>query len=425
MPISAKNSRRSFVRNAGLLTGFSFLAPSLILSKSSQAFGADDEDFWREIRQAYTESPTLINLNNGGVSPHPKSVQEVVERYTRFANEAPGYYMWRTMGRLRGAIRRQLADLAGCSEDEVAVQRNATEALELVINGLDFNAGEEILTTDQDYPSVLNTLEMKSRREGIIINKITLPTPCENFEEIVDRFRKAITPKTKLIVVCHIINLTGQIMPIKEICKIAKAKGVQVLVDGAHSFANLNFKIPDLGCDYFGTSLHKWLSAPFGTGMLYVRKDRIKNLWPLFGYPEGEEDKITKFEHMGTRSFPIELGIGEAIRFHQGIGIQRKHERLLYLKEYWTDQVKDLPEIKFFTSLNRDYACGITNFTLHNWDPIKLGVVLTNEYQLYNTVTRHKDIHGIRISPHVYTSLEDLDHLARTIKKLAKEGPKG
>lgn len=426
MPVSSNNhfrsnTRRNFIKKVGTLASLSFLSSPLSFSRPS--FRVDDEDFWAEIRRAYTESSTLINLNNGGVSPHPKSVQEVVERYTRFANEAPGYYMWRVMGRLRPAIRMKLADMAGCSEEEIAIQRNATEALEVVIKGMDFQEGDEILTTDQDYPSILNTLEMRRKRHGLKITKISVPVPCEDFEEIVDRFRKAITPNTKLIVLCHILNLSGQIMPVREVCKLAHEQGIQVLVDGAHSFANMEFNIPDLGCDYFGTSLHKWLSAPFGTGMLYVKKERIKDLWPMYGYPEGDQEDISKFEHLGTRSFPIELGIGEAIEFHRGIGTQRKWERLLYLKKYWTEQVMDIPEIQFNTSLNPDFACGITNISLSNWESGKLGQVLTDQYRLYNTVTGHKDITGVRISPHVYTSLGDLDHLVRTLKKLAKTGP--
>ncbi|MEM6800630.1 MAG: aminotransferase class V-fold PLP-dependent enzyme [Bacteroidota bacterium] len=419
----ANSTRRHFFRKASLLAGLGFVSPLLAEGKFESLFRLEEEDFWREIRQAYSASANLINLNNGGVSPHPKSVQALVDRYTQFANEAPAYYMWRSMGRLREGVRRQLADLAGCSMEEIAIQRNATEALEVVIKGLDFPPGSEILTTDQDYPSILNTLDMRSRRYGIKVNKIALPVPCEDFKEILERFRAAITPQTKLIVLCHIINLSGQILPIKEICDMAHERGIEVLVDGAHSFANLDFKIEELGCDYFGTSLHKWLSAPFGTGMLYVKKEHISKLWPMYGYPEGEKDKMSKFEHLGTRSFPIELGIGEAIRFHLGIGTQRKHKRLLYLKKYWTEQLEDLEEFHLNTSLDPTYACGIVNFRLKNWDSGELGRMLTNKYQLYNTVSRHKDVEGVRISPHVYTSLEDLDHLVRTLKKLAKTGP--
>ena len=422
MPVHSAHSRRNFVKKASLFAGLGLLTSSTPLI-GADLFGESDEDFWQEIRRAYTESATLINLNNGGVSPHPKVVQEVVERYTQFANEAPGYYMWRVMGRLRTAVRRQLAEIAGVSAEEIAIQRNATEALEVVIKGLDLAAGDEILTTDQDYPSILNTLSMRERRHGIKVNKISVPVPCEDFEEMVESFRSAVTPKTKLIVVCHIINLSGQIMPIREICEMAHERGIEVLVDGAHSFANLDFRISDLGCDYFGTSLHKWLSAPFGTGMLYIKKEKIGKVWPMYGYPESEKDKIAKFEHLGTRSFPIELGIGEAIRFHQGIGTERKWKRLLYLKKYWTEQLKDIPEVEFYTSLDPSYACGICNFGLSNWKAGDLGRVLTNQYQLYNTVTGHPDIKGVRISPHVYTSLDDLDHLVRTVKKLAKEGP--
>ena len=424
--------RRNFLKKLGEAAGASIFLPGLNLSQAADIHdfllnthhnsleeAARDEDFWFQIQCAYTESPELINLNNGGVSPQPLVVQDMQDRYLRFANEAPGYYMWRTMGRVREGVRRQLADLGGCLPEETAIMRNATEALETVINGMDFKEGDEVLTTDQDYPSILNTLEMRSRRDGLIIKKIPIPVACKDMAEITASFEKAMSSQTRLIVLCHIINLTGQILPVREICDMAHKKGIEVVVDGAHSFANLDFKIPDLHCDYFGTSLHKWLSAPFGTGMLYIKQEHIPKIWPMYGYPEGEKDKITKFEHLGTRPFPNELAIGEAIRFHQAIGTQRKLARLQYLKQYWTEKVMDLPRIKFFTALEPHLSCGIANFTITGMDPAKLGNTLTNKYLLYNTVTHHPEIKGVRISPHVYTTLKDLDHLVFAIRELA------
>ena len=426
--------RRQFVKSLSAFAGSTFLTPLLnplisapigkelvSITHSSPEDAATDEDFWYHVRQAYTSSNNLINLNSGGVSPHPKMVQEKVELYTRFANEAPGYYMWRTMGRVRENTRRRLAKLAGCSMTEIAIMRNATEALETAIMGIDLKKGDEVLTTDQDYPSMLNTLEMRSRREGIKINKIALPVPSEDPSEIVGLFENAITSKTKVILVCHMINLTGQILPVRQIARIAHKKGIKVIIDGAHTFCHLDFQIPDLEGDYFGTSLHKWMTAPFGTGMFYVKEENIEGLWPLHGYPEGEDDKISKFEHLGTRSFPIELAIADAIDFHNSIGTPRKAARLRYLKEYWTDQVKDIPGVYFNTSLKKEHSGGIANFGLEGWEPGELGNTLTGQYQLYNTAINHKDIKGVRISPNVFTSLEELDYLAETIAKLAKE----
>ena len=428
--------RREFFRSLGGVAGATLMGNWLTPAKAKESLSlltqhqhlsikqaTMDEDFWFEVKQAYSSSNSLINLNSGGVSPHPKMVQEKVAAYSQFANEAPGYYMWRVMGRLRDSIRRQLAELGGCKPEEVAIMRNATEALETAICGLNLQAGDEILTTNQDYPSILNTLDMISRRWGVRIKKIPIPVPAEDTDEIVRRFERAISKQTKAMVFCHMINLSGQILPAKEICAMARKKGVQTIVDGAHSFCQLEFSISDLGCDYFGTSLHKWLCAPFGTGMLYVKEDRIADLWPLYGHPEAEQDSITKFEHMGTRSFPIELGIADAIAFHNGIGTARKSARLRYLKDYWVNQVKNVEGFSLNTSLKPDFSCGIANFALEGWKASELSTEFLVKHHIYVTTTNHEDIQGVRISPNVFTSLKELDHLVDTIGILAKKRP--
>lgn len=394
------------------LADFSHLSPEK---------AATDEDFWFLIQQAYTSSPNLVNLNNGGVSPQPRVVQEAIATYNRVSNEAPAYYMWRTLGRLREAVRRQLAELAGCSSREIAIVRNATEALETVLFGLNLQAGDEILTTDQDYPSMLNTLAQREQRDGIKLTKIKLPVPCEDGDEIVRRFEEAITPQTRVILACHMINLTGQILPIRAICDMAHRHGLEVVVDGAHSFAQLDFNIPDLGCDYFGTSLHKWLSAPFGSGLLYVKEEKIPDVWPLFGFVHGEENQIIKFEHLGTRSFPIELGIGTAIDFHHGIGSARKEARLRYLKNYWGQQVRHMPGVHFNSSFEDEYGCLIANVAVEGIPPGELAKQLLNEYQLFAIAINHEDVKGVRVSPNVYTTLKDLDRLVEAFDDITRK----
>jgi selenocysteine lyase/cysteine desulfurase len=427
-----ETGRRKFLQKTGGLLGGAILSPwakplsSHTLRDSLNRYAdwsaetlAGDEDFWQIIRQAYTSSSTMINLNNGGVSPQPKVVQDKVHLYTQYANEAPGYYMWRVMGRERKQVRRQLAELGGCSPEEVAIMRNATDALETAICGLDLKAGDEILTTDQDYPSVLNGLAMQARRFGITVRKISLPVPIEDEAEILRLFEAGMTRKTKAVVFCHVINLTGQVLPAQKICALARERNILSIVDGAHSFCQLDFRLEEMGCDYFGTSLHKWLCAPFGTGMLYVKQDRISQTWPQYGYPEEEVDQISKFEHVGTRSFPTELGIADAIQFHQMIGTARKGARLRYLKNYWVEQVLDLPNFQLHSSLKPEFSCGIATFLLEGWTSVELGSTLLREYDLYNTAVTRDDFQGVRISPNVYTSLAELDHLVRAIQKLA------
>ncbi|MEY4279245.1 MAG: Isopenicillin-N epimerase, partial [Bacteroidota bacterium] len=326
-------NRRNFVKQLGLMAG-AFSASSLFNQAHAAEFEhlnllkqdvnaidlASDEDYWSVIQQGYTTSPALINLNNGGVSPSPRIVQEAVERFNKMTNEGPSYYMWRILDQGREPLRYKLAQLAGADPEEVAINRNATEALNTVIFGLNLSKGDEVIGTKQDYPNMINAWKQRAQRDGVVYTQISFQFPIENDDEIVAAFEKAITPKTKIIHITHIINWVGQILPVKKITAMAKKHGIETIVDGAHSFGLLDFKVPDLGCDYFGTSLHKFLSAPIGSGMLWIKKDKIEKIWPLVCNDKPNGTDIRKFETLGTRSFPIEQGIGEAINFHTAIG---------------------------------------------------------------------------------------------------------
>lgn len=380
---------------------------------------ASDEDFWNIIQQAYKPTPLFINLSNGGVCPQPLVVQQSFEHYYRLANQAPSYYLFGEFTRQREAVKRKLALLAGCAQEEISLTRNTTEAVETVIFGLDLKKGDEVITTNQDYPTVMAGLNQRARRDGLKIVKISIPTPCEDNAEIVRRFRNAITPKTRLIVVCHIMYTTGQIMPVREICDMAHERGIEVIADGAHSFAHLDFRIPDLHCDYFGTSLHKWLCAPFGCGMLYIAKEKISKVWSLFGSPEEQAGSMSKFEHLGTRSFPAELAISEAIDFHNSIGTQRKEARLRYLKDYWANAIAGFRKVKLNTSLKKDFSCGLGHFSIQGVQAEEIHKILFDEYKIYTTVIRHDEFEGIRVTPHIYTRISDLDLLVKAIAKIA------
>jgi selenocysteine lyase/cysteine desulfurase len=424
--------RRSFIRQAGSMTAAVSMVPFLnILGTAdveaaikniehlSPLEAAQDEDFWFTIRQAYTVSSNIINLNNGGVSPQPVVTQDALDRYVRLANQGPAYYMWQTIGMERENVRKQLAELAGVSADEIAINRNSSEALETVILGMNLKEGDEVLTTNQDYPNMISALHQRELRDKIKVVKISVPVPCEDPSIIVDRYKKAITPNTKAILICHVINLTGQIMPVKEVADMAHEKNIEVICDGAHSFAHLDYKIPDLHCDYFGTSLHKWLCAPFGSGMLWMKKDKIKNIWPLLAHPEPQSEDIRKFENLGTRSFPIEASIGVSINFHNGIGIKRKEERLRYLKNYWAEKVVKFPKVKLNTSLKQDYSCAIGNFIIEGMEPKDIVDKLFADYKIYVTPIIHDEFKGVRVTPNVYTSLNELDYFVGAVKKIA------
>lgn len=382
---------------------------------------AADEDYWSTIQQSFTVSPAIINLNNGGVSPSPRVVQEAVERYNKITNEGPSYFMWRILDQGREPLREKLASLAGCDKEEIAINRNATEALNTVIFGLDLKAGDEVIGTKQDYPNMINAWKQRAAREGIIYKQISFNLPVENDEVIVDMYEKAITPKTKIIHVTHIVNWVGQIMPVKKISDMAHRHGLEVICDGAHSFGLLEFSIPDLGCDYFGTSLHKFLSAPIGSGMLWIKKEKIEKIWPLVCNDKPKGTDIRKFETLGTRSFPIEQGIGEAINFHTTIGSKRKEERIRYLKNYWAEKVKDTPRVKIHTSLQSKYSCAICGVSIDGMTPGEFDGALFNNYKIHTVGIVWENISCVRITPHVYTRLPDLDKLVRAIGEIASK----
>lgn len=380
---------------------------------------AADEDYWGVIQQSYTVNSNLIILNNGGVSPSPRVVQEAVEQYNKLTNQGPSYYMWRILDQGREPLRQKLALLAGCSPEEIAVNRNATEALNTVIFGLDLKAGDQVIGTKQDYPNMMNAWKQREQREGIVYTQLSFKFPIENDDEIVSAYENAITPKTKIIHVTHIINWIGQIMPVKKICAMAKKHGIEVIVDGAHSFGLLDFKIPELGCDYFGTSLHKFLSAPIGSGMLWIKKEKIEKIWPLVCNDKPRSEDIRKFETLGTRSFPIEQGIGEAVNFQNAIGSKRKEERIRYLKNYWAGKVKDIPKVKIHTSFKPEYACAICGVSIDGMTPGELDGALFNNYKIHTVGIVWENVSCVRITPHVYTKLQDLDKLVLAIEEIA------
>jgi len=427
-------NRRNFVKQLGLVAG-AFSANSLFNQAHAAQFEhlnlekkdidakalAMDEDYWSVIQQSYSTSPALINLNNGGVSPSPRIVQDAVERYNKMTNEGPSYYMWRILDQGREPLRYKLAQLAGADTEEIAINRNATEALNTVIFGLNLVKGDEVIGTKQDYPNMINAWKQRAQREGIVYTQINFHFPIENEDEIVNAFEKAITPKTKIIHITHIINWIGQILPVKKITTMAKKHGIQTIVDGAHSFGLLDFKIPELGCDYFGTSLHKFLSAPIGSGMLWIKKENIEKIWPLICNDKPNGTDIRKFETLGTRSFPIEQGIGEAVNFQNAIGSKRKEERIRYLKNYWATRVQNIPKVKIHTSLKDAYSCAICGVSIEGMTPGELDSALFNNYKIHTVGIVWENISCVRITPHVYTSIRDLDKLVMAIDKIANK----
>ena len=384
---------------------------------------ADDESYWAEIQRAFDADRTMINLNNGGCSPTPSHVLEAMIRDLRFSNELPVEHMWRVLEPRVESVRRDLASEFGCDPEEMAITRNASEANEIMIMGLDLKRGDEVVVTNQNYPRMLTAWDQRARREGIVVKQISFKVPPPSDSYLVDQFKAAITPRTKVIEVTHITNLTGQIMPVRQIVDLATPLGIEVFVDGAHAFAHFPFKRDDLRCDYYGTSLHKWLLAPVGTGFLYVRKNKQPALWPLMAADKKQENDIRKYEEIGTHPAANHNAISAALAFHRGIGVDRKVARLRYLRDRWAKRlVAESPRVTVLTPLDNRQSGAIALFQVEGIDNVKLGAWLFNQHRIVNTPIVHAEFKGIRITPNVYTTLDEIDVFADKVLDAVKKG---
>jgi len=428
-------SRRNFLSLAGKGLGLATLSSATVaaLLREIQAAtnsvahltpqqAAMDEDYWSVIQNSFSVTRGIINLNNGGVSPSPRIVTEALVRYIWQQEDATAYTMWQLLEPQSETIRTGLAEVFGCDREEIAITRNASESLEALLMGMDFKSGDEILTTTQDYPRMLTTLRQREKREGLVLKLIKIPIPPKNLNEITSAFEQGITSRTRLILIMHQVNLTGQITPVKAVCDMARAKGIETIVDGAHSFAQFQFQQKDLGCDYFGTSLHKWLYAPKGTGMLYVKREKIEKIWPLMAAESKQANDIRKFEEIGTHSAAPKLAIGEALLFHNGIGGKRKEARLRYLSRYWMNRLKNVPKVRFNTSFDPAQSCAIANVQIEGINPSKIGSYLFDKHRIFTTPIIHEEFQGIRITPNVYTTLGELDRFCNVMEKIARGG---
>src|SRR6059036_757689 len=430
-----ERTRRDFLSLAGKSLGLAALCSATVGSLLKNVAAATqniahltpeqaalDEDYWSTIQNAFTVTRGIINLNNGGVSPSPRIVTEAMVRYTWQQEDATAYTMWQILEPQCETIRTGLAEIFGCDREEIAITRNASESLEILLMGMDFKSGDEILTTTQDYPRMLTTLRQREKRENLKLKLIQIPIPPKNLDEITAAFAKGITERTRLILMAHQVNITGQITPVKAVCEMARAKGIATIVDGAHSFAQFDFKQKDLGCDYFGTSLHKWLYAPKGTGMLCVKRDKIEKLWPLMAAEAKQASDIRKFEEIGTHSAAPKLAIGEALLFHNGIGGKRKEARLRYLSRYWMNRLKDVPKIRFNTSFDPNQSCAIANVDIEGVNPSAIGSYLFDKHRIFTTPIIHEEFQGLRITPNVYSTLGELDRFCDQMELIARKG---
>lgn len=430
--------RRAFLAKVGKGIGLATLASATVgglyadllaatarAGHLSPAAAATEEDLWFDIQRAFSSTRSIINLNNGGVSPSPRMVTEAFIRYTWQQEDVPAYTMWQLLEPQSENVRAGLAGVFGCDPEEVAIVRNASEALETCLFGLDLKAGDEILTTTQDYPRMITTIRQRELREKIVMKQVRYPVPPRSLQEITDAFERGITPRTRVILVSHAVFLTGQLTPVKAICDLARSRNIECIVDGAHSFAHIDHTWRDIGCDYYGTSLHKWLYAPKGTGMLFVKREKIERLWPLMAAEARQRADIRKFEETGTRPAATRLAIGEAILFHQGIGARRKEERLRFLRSYWTDRLASLPNVRFHTSFESGHSCGIALVEIPGVDPAAITEYLMSRHKIFTVAIDHPEFKGNRITPNLYTSRAELDRFCDVMETIARKGIPG
>jgi selenocysteine lyase/cysteine desulfurase len=416
--------KRTFLKNAGLIGMGGMLSiesiGELIQSVSHMPSSelAADEDFWATIRKGYKLKPDFINLENGYYNFLPEQLLEKFINHIKEVNYQGSYYMRTVQFDNKKAMASKLAALTGCPADELIITRNTTESLDMVIAGLDWKNGDEAVMAEQDYPAMLDMFRQVAKRHGVVNKVISVPLDPRSDEEIVSLYAGAITEKTKLLMVCHMINLTGQILPVKKICDMAHRRGVPVMVDGAHALAHIKFTIPELDCDYYGSSLHKWLSVPLGAGILWVKKENIGNVWPLIAEGDRNPDDISRLNHIGTHPVHTDLTIADSIDFYNMIGAERKEARLRHLQHYWSDKVRQLPHIVMNTPSDPARSCGIANVGVKGMKPGDLGDLLFNKYRIYTAPIDGASVHGCRITPNIYTSTAELEVLVKALSEL-------
>ena len=418
-------NKRDFIKTGALL-GLGSLLPleklDALLARVSHRGAtelASDEDFWSEIRSGYTLKSDYINLENGYYCIQPNATLEAFIQHVRSVNLDGAYYMRNVQQDNKKKMTARLAELAGCSTEELIITRNTTESLDMIIGGYHWNAGDEAVMAEQDYGAMLDMFKLVNKRYGVVNKMVSIPNHPKNDEEILQLYENAIGPKTKLLMICHMINITGQVLPVRKICDMAHKKGVKVMVDGAHAFAHLVFKIPDLNCDYYGCSLHKWLSVPLGAGLLYVKKENIAGVWPLLAESDRKDDDISRLNHTGTIPVHTDLAIANAIDFYNKLGAERKMERLRFLQNYWTSKVRTLPKIMLNTPADSQRACAIANVGVKGLTPSELADKLLTVYGIYTVAIHTKTVQGVRVTPNVYTATYELDALVKALTEIA------
>lgn len=415
--------KREFLRTLGGGALGLMIGPDLVrrLERATPAALAADEPFWAAIRASYRLPAAYINLESGYFSMQAQPVLEAFVGHVRMLNAEAAHYMRTVMTANKARVQARVAAMAGCGPDELIITRNTTESLDTVIAGFDWRPGDEAVMASHDYGAMLDQFKQMARRHGMVNRVVNVPLHPRGDDEVVQAYAAAITPRTRLLMICHVVNLTGQVLPVRKVAEMAHARGVQVMVDGAHAFAQLDFRIPDLGVDYYGASMHKWLGVPLGAGLLYVRKDRVAGIWPLFGDAGFADDDIRKLNHTGTHPCHTDLAIEDAIAFHERIGTPRKEARLRWLQEYWTTRARTIPKVVLNTPSDPARTCAIANVAIAGMPPGVFARRLMDEHRIFTVAIDRPEagISGVRITPHLFTSTSELDALVAATRAIA------
>jgi selenocysteine lyase/cysteine desulfurase len=414
-------NKRRFLSSAGGASLGLLFGPTLLAQYATKpvAAVAEDEPFWAAVRGQFQLTGDYINLENGYYCFQPQPVLDAFIDNVRTINLEASRYMRTRQVDDKRRIRTRLAAFAGCSAEELIITRNTTESLDTVISGFDWKPGDEAVLAHQDYGSMIDMFKLQARRFGMLNRFVDIPMDPKSDDDIVKVYANALTPKTRLLMISHMVNITGHILPVRAICDMAHARGVPVMVDAAHTFAHLDYRIPDLHCDYYGASLHKWLATPLGAGILYVRRDQTEKLWPIYGDESVPADDIRKLNHTGTHPVHTDLTIESSLKFHEMIGSTRKEARLRFLQQYWSGRVRDFGNIVMNTPTDAKRSCAIANVGVRGMSPADLARILFEKYKVYTVAIDGAGVHGVRVTPQVYTSTTELDTFIHALKELA------
>ena len=415
--------KRRFIKSLGALSFSPLISASKLtdfkpISKSLPVIDNEDE-LWKTVRSHYTLKDEYVNLESGYYNIIPNPILEHFINHVKHVNIEGSFYMRNDLNKNKDRVTSELANIVGSTPDQIAITRNATESLDLVISGFPWKKGDEAIYAKQDYGTMKEMFEQISNRYGVVNKIISIPNHPKNDEEIVSLYESQITSKTKLMMVCHMINITGQILPIKKICEMAHSYGVEVMVDGAHCIGHFDFSIDDFNCDYYGSSLHKWLATPLGAGLLYVNKNKTHRIWPLLANGNTNKSDIKRLNHIGTHPVHTDLAISNSIDYLKWIGMERKEKRMRFLQRYWSDKLRNVKNVIVNTPLDIDRSCGIGNVGLTNISPSKMEDLLFQKYKIFTVAIDYANVKGCRISPNIFTTTKELDSFVEAVKELS------